>query len=135
MENSRGLVLLLVALGLVASAAAFNPDRTIYKWSPLWFNNYYRRANLFKRFRDEPIQKWSPMYFDKINEYLDQKRTGASCGRENSMCVFISDVNKQPVVVRCCGNLQCLFTGSSYTCTDPKTVGLGEGFSDTLSDY
>ncbi|XP_071538847.1 uncharacterized protein [Panulirus ornatus] len=96
MQTRRGSLLACLTLLLaLATVAAFNQDRVIYKWSPLWFNNYYRRANLYKR-------------------------DGSACGRENSLCAFVSEVTEQIRAVRCCGSLQCIYTGPSYTCADPK---------------
>ncbi|XP_049839905.1 uncharacterized protein LOC126284783 [Schistocerca gregaria] len=46
-------VLLLVLLGTVSS---YNDDRPIYKWSPLWFNRYFRTASMIKRADIEEAQ-------------------------------------------------------------------------------
>ncbi|GLH03874.1 uncharacterized protein GBIM_09708, partial [Gryllus bimaculatus] len=43
----------LLAL-LAADCAAYNEDRPIYKWSPVWFNRYFRTANAIKRVRHAP---------------------------------------------------------------------------------
>nr|AGM32061.1 hypothetical protein [Coptotermes formosanus] len=48
-----GFILLLVIL--TACCSAYNDDRPIYKWSPLWFSRYFRNAQLYKR--GPPIQQ------------------------------------------------------------------------------
>ncbi|KAK7021785.1 hypothetical protein SK128_001283 [Halocaridina rubra] len=56
--------------------------------------------------------------------FFQQDTSG--CGRENSLCAFISEITGQAITVRCCGALECLFTGQSYTCTDPKTLDVDD---------
>ncbi|KAG7172507.1 hypothetical protein Hamer_G022713 [Homarus americanus] len=46
----------------------------------------------------------------------------SGCGRENSLCMFASSVTGEVMSVRCCGALQCLSTGSSHTCVEPKSL-------------
>ncbi|XP_068216234.1 uncharacterized protein [Palaemon carinicauda] len=136
MESQQRWILTCLALVVLVaglSVEAFNQDRTIYKWSPLWFNNYYRRGNLYKRFRDEPIQKWSPNYFDNSFAYYYDKRDGSVCGRENSLCASESKLTGEILTVRCCGVLQCLPTGQAHTCTDPKTAELED--TGSLSNF
>ncbi|XP_045617829.1 uncharacterized protein [Procambarus clarkii] len=121
--GGRSVVLLVCVVAgpaCLASVAAFDQDRVIYKWSPLWFNNHYRRANLYKRFREEPIQKWSPEYLSRPSHY-HYKRDGSGCGRENSVCAFVSEASGRLVTARCCGALSCLPAGASWTCLDPTT--------------
>ncbi|KAK4306474.1 hypothetical protein Pmani_021700, partial [Petrolisthes manimaculis] len=71
--------------------------------------------------QDEPIAKWSPSYFESFSLPYDQKRDHKACGRENSVCAHVISASGVLVRVRCCGGLQCLPTGSSFTCTDPNT--------------
>jgi len=42
-----GAVLFLVVM--LVCCSAFNDDRPIYKWSPLWFNRYFRDSQMYKR--------------------------------------------------------------------------------------
>ncbi|KAL7637219.1 UNVERIFIED_CONTAM: hypothetical protein RMT77_011931 [Armadillidium vulgare] len=100
----------------IACVSAFNPDRTIYKWSPLWFNSYMRRGFLNKRFRDEPITKWSPITFrGRYFKRLPQE----GCAKENSVCSYNDEVTGDLKDVPCCGGLQCLPTGDYYSCSYP----------------
>ncbi|XP_050697362.1 uncharacterized protein LOC126985889 isoform X1 [Eriocheir sinensis] len=127
-ERSWAAVAVVVLVGVVVLAGSvdsFNRDRPIIKWSPLWLNNYRPRGVLFKRFRDEPIDKWTPGYFSSSPEhYYDQKKDAGGCGRENSLCRFVSVRSGEPREVRCCGALQCVFTGVSFTCADPSSMDL-----------
>ncbi|KAK8397251.1 hypothetical protein O3P69_004749 [Scylla paramamosain] len=109
---------------LSQSAEGFNRDRPIIKWSPLWLNHYRPRGVLYKRIRDDPIQKWSPGFFSSDDYYYDQKRDAGNCGRENSLCLFVSGRSGEAREIRCCGSLKCVFTGISYTCTDPSSLDM-----------
>ncbi|XP_076036126.1 uncharacterized protein LOC143022064 [Oratosquilla oratoria] len=116
MEARTLALVAAVLVTLSCAVSAFHPDRTIYKWSPLWLNSVPRGFQ--KRFRDVPIYKWSPQYFDRTGFY-DSKRSEGMCGRENSICAYYKN-SADLTVVPCCGHLQCRLVGNAYTCTDPE---------------
>ncbi|XP_045130518.1 uncharacterized protein LOC123515727 [Portunus trituberculatus] len=118
------VALVVVVVALSQHAHAFNRDKPIIKWSPLWLNHYRPRGVLYKRFRDDPIQKWSPGFFSSDDYYYDQKRDAGNCGRENSLCLFVSGHSGEAREIRCCGALKCVFTGISYTCADPSSLDM-----------
>ncbi|XP_069683619.1 uncharacterized protein [Periplaneta americana] len=81
-----GVILLLVVL--MVGCSAYNDDRPIYKWSPLWFSRYFRNAQLYKR--------GPPVDLGELQEAQDE------CIPENQRCGYWG------LEVPCCNLAHCV---------------------------